>query len=135
MAGLKFLLLVMAIPLVLAGCAGATGDVKASLDEEFSLAIGQTAVIRGENLEIKFKEVLEDSRCPEGAVCVWEGRVRCLIKLVDDKSSENLELTQPGLSDQYSSATHNNYQLSFKFYTKFFTYLLEFLHKSCCFFF
>lgn len=34
---------------------------------------GQSAVIPGTELEIGFIRVVNDSRCPEDVVCVWEG--------------------------------------------------------------
>ena len=43
------------------------------INREFSLGIGQTASVEGEKLFIKFKAVLEDSRCPINVVCVWAG--------------------------------------------------------------
>jgi hypothetical protein len=41
-----------------------TNEVK--LGQEFTLSIGQNAAITGENLTIKFAEVISDSRCPQG---------------------------------------------------------------------
>ena len=49
-----------------------------SLDKEFSLSPGQSTMIAGENLAIKFIEVISDGRCPKGAICVWAGEARCL---------------------------------------------------------
>jgi len=106
-----FIMVVVAI--LLAGCAGTTGEVKAQLGKEFSLSLGQTAVISGENLEITFEEVLEDSRCPKGVVCIWAGRVRCLVQITKNDSSEKVELTEPGNNDQYSSETFKIYQFAF----------------------
>lgn len=34
--------------------------------------LGETVTVKG--VSVKFLEVLEDSRCPEGANCIWEGR-------------------------------------------------------------
>lgn len=41
---------------------------------EVALALGATASLDG--LPLSFDEVLEDSRCPDDAECVWEGRAR-----------------------------------------------------------
>ena len=35
-----------------------------NLDQEFSLSPGQSTMIKGENLVIKFIEVISDGRCP-----------------------------------------------------------------------
>ena len=40
----------------------------------FKVALGDTIVTEG--ISIVFVEVLEDSRCPTGVVCVWEGQAR-----------------------------------------------------------
>jgi hypothetical protein len=108
-----YLLALVAGVLILAGCAGTNGEVKASLGQGLSLAVSQTAVIRGENLKIKFEEVLEDSRCPRGVTCIWEGRARCLVKLTNSNDSQTMELIEHGLSDQYSKVTYKNYQITF----------------------
>jgi hypothetical protein len=88
--------------------------LKVKLGQEFSLSVGQSAVIAGENLEITFEEVSEDSRCPEGAVCVQEGRVVCFVKIAEGDSSCRVELAQMGLSDEYSQETYEGYKFTFK---------------------
>jgi hypothetical protein len=59
------------------------GPAKAILDKEFSLGIGQSASIDGEKLVIKFKAVLEDSRCPINVVCVWAGNGKVEFEVID----------------------------------------------------
>ena len=59
------------------------GPVKAILDKEFSLGIGQSASFDGEKLFIKFKAVLEDSRCPINVVCVWAGNGKVEFEVID----------------------------------------------------
>ena len=107
------LLIFLAIVLLLSSCAGA-GKVKVGLDEEFSLSVGQTALITGENLQIRFEEVTEDSRCPKNATCIWEGRVSCAVEISDNNSPHRMTLAQPGLTDQYTIETYEDYQLTFK---------------------
>jgi len=55
----------------------------ALIGKEFSLGIGQTANIEGEKLIIKFKAVLEDSRCPVNVVCVWAGNGKVEFEILD----------------------------------------------------
>jgi hypothetical protein len=109
--GLHILVLV-AIASLLCVCLACGFKVK--LGQEFSLSISQSAVIAGEDLEITFEEVSEDSRCPEGAVCVWEGRVVCFVKITEGEASCRIELAQPGLSDEYSQETYEGYKFTFK---------------------
>lgn len=53
--------------------------VAPELDEEFTLAIGQVAVIEGEELAIRFDRVADDSRCPASVNCIWEGNARIVL--------------------------------------------------------
>jgi hypothetical protein len=99
--------------LLLGGCAGTPGHVEAGLGQEFSLAIGQSAQIAGENLVIKFEEVVEDSRCPKDVVCVWAGRVSCAVEITYNGSPYRMVLVQPGLTDQHIGETYEKYQLTF----------------------
>ena len=103
----------VAIVLLLAGCAG-TSEIKARLGQEFSLSVGQTALIAGENLKIRFEEVAGDSRCPRNVTCVWEGKVDCTVVITENALSHQISLVQPGLTDQYSIATYQDYQLTFR---------------------
>src|SRR4030042_1814520 len=101
---LPYLLTLVALILFLPGCATQPPEVQAPLDREFSLAVNQSASITGENLKIQFKEVVADSRCPTGAVCVWRGEVSCLVEITRTNAeapSFTLVLTQPGLSDEH----------------------------------
>ena len=67
----KHLLWILPIMMVLlSGCASATGEIKVNLGEKFSLAIGEGASVTGENLEVRFIEVIGDSRCPQGVTCI-----------------------------------------------------------------
>ena len=57
--------------------------VNALIDKEFSLGIGQSARIDSEKLIIKFKSVLEDSRCPINALCAWAGNGKVEFDVLD----------------------------------------------------
>lgn len=50
-----------------------------TLGREFSLGGGQEAVFSGEDLRVRFTEVLEDSRCPTEVECFWTGRARIAV--------------------------------------------------------
>ena len=53
---------------------GSGPDVPIQRGQVFQLRVGQQVQV--EDLSLAFTAVLEDSRCPEGAECVWEGQVR-----------------------------------------------------------
>jgi hypothetical protein len=99
--------------LLLAGCAN-TADVKARLGEEIPLHVGQSVVVTGEDVKIRFVEVSEDSRCPKDVTCVWEGRVVAVVEVTSGSSPRQLELIQPGLTEEPAEETHQEYQLTFK---------------------
>ena len=48
--------------LPLSGCSEPTANMLVGLDKEFTLSVGQSATIAGENLTIEFVEVESDSR-------------------------------------------------------------------------
>jgi hypothetical protein len=72
----------LAFLIALAGCEENAGSViGVNLNQEFSLQIGQEIVVRGEDLTLAFLAVTEDSRCPEGAMCIWAGNGKILVEL------------------------------------------------------
>ena len=55
------------------------GEPAPLLGREFRLEFGKSITIEPEDLQIKFVNVVEDSRCPVDALCVWAGRAIILI--------------------------------------------------------
>ena len=76
----KYIFVIMAFSWLSAVSAG---PAKVPIDKEFSLGIGQTANIEREKFFIKFKAVLEDSRCPVNVVCVWAGNGKVEFEVLD----------------------------------------------------
>ena len=53
--------------------------------EEFAMVIGKTVMVWPDGFIISFMDVPEDSRCPAGVDCIWEGKA--VIKLfVQDRN-------------------------------------------------
>jgi len=92
----------------------ACSQTAANLGQEFSLNIGQSASIQGEELQIKFLNVIGDSRCPIGATCVWQGEVSCMVEITYYESLHRVVLTQPGLTDEPFSQAFKEYQITFR---------------------
>ncbi len=93
-----FLAGVIGIIALLAGCAGGNVDtIPAALNATFTLAVGQTGVIAGEDLQLRFENVIEDSRCPLDVQCVWEGRASYTVQLTYQGDSYDMILTEAGL--------------------------------------
>jgi hypothetical protein len=71
--------LAILLGLALIGCHTEQADAKPldiKLDQVFTLKGGQEAMINGENLRVRFDQVLEDSRCPKMVECFWTGQAR-----------------------------------------------------------
>jgi hypothetical protein len=79
--------------LVLAsGCtAVADNAIAVSLEQNFDLQIGQSALASSENLQVDFLAVTEDSRCGKGETCVWEGdgSVRIALQIAGGARAEH----------------------------------------------
>jgi len=96
------------------GCASEAGEIIANLGQEVELKIGQTASIQGEQFKVKFVEVTNDSRCPEGATCIWQGEVSCIVEITYFESIQRMTLTQPGLTQESSKDLFKEYSITFK---------------------
>jgi hypothetical protein len=84
------------IVFLLAGCgAGQLATIvsapEVKVGENFDLAVGQVVRIEGQALHVYFARVLDDSRCPMNARCVWEGNAKIAVQL-GDRSAPTLEL-------------------------------------------
>ncbi len=80
--------------------------VDASFNKNFQIKINQTAVFNSDNISITFLNVTEDSRCPEGAVCVWPGQVKAVFSFQNNQTNETFNLTLN--SNQTQSQTNVN---------------------------
>jgi len=94
------------------GCQGSEGIIQASIDNEFSLAVGQIAELKSEGITLQFEGIQEDSRCPKGATCFWQGRVRSILNISDNGISSQIVLTDQGLSDQNGKNTYKQYEFT-----------------------
>ncbi|MGH7571343.1 MAG: hypothetical protein ACREMK_05815 [Gemmatimonadota bacterium] len=93
------ILIVASLALALAvGCAGDTGlgirqgpgRAERTVDPgaAFEIRVGETVLVAGTHVLIFFDRVLEDSRCPTGVECPWEGNAGARFEL----SLDNAEL-------------------------------------------
>ena len=76
-------LVVAVLTVTLMGCQASrkaeADPVEFTLGQEFTLSGGQEATISGENLRLRFSDVLEDSRCPTEVECFWTGQARIAV--------------------------------------------------------
>ncbi len=106
-----FLSLVLTV-LLASGCTGSKTNTE-SLDKEFALAIGQTATVASESLDIKFVDVTEDSRCPKNVQCIQAGRVVCAMEFTLKGVTEKASLTEPALTGDTNFQIYKGYKVTF----------------------
>ena len=113
---LSALSLLVVLGLVLAGCANisAAGKSKVSLGQEFTLPVGQSATVSGEDLAVKFEAVTTDSRCPRGVYCIWAGEARCELKVCYKGETSTVTLKEMGGTDGFTQTTFKDLKISFK---------------------
>lgn len=79
---------------------------------ELRLEKGKQATVKKEKLTVKFVSVVEDSRCPEGATCVWQGNAKIsLLVGKKGKSSKTVELNTLGRPEFPSETNYLNYKI------------------------
>ena len=64
----------------------------ARLGKEFSIKAGQQLKLDGADFQVKFVGVPQDSRCPTGVNCVWEGNAEVALNFTYDDCATNLTL-------------------------------------------
>ena len=57
----------------------------AEWNSPFSLHLGQTAQTPLHDIQVTFSKVIEDSRCPSDAQCVWEGNVKIRLDILKEE--------------------------------------------------
>jgi hypothetical protein len=86
-------------------------SIKASLGQAFNIKIGQEASISSRQLTLKFLSVLEDSRCPQGTNCIWQGNGKINIELAPrGQKSSVVELNTA--TSLKSEATYLRYKIT-----------------------
>jgi hypothetical protein len=71
-----FVSLLLAVALVACKSGGAPAPQVANLGQNIQLSPGEQATFDSEGLTVEFVRVVEDSRCPTDATCVWAGEVK-----------------------------------------------------------
>lgn len=81
-----------------------------SLNEDVKLAVGQTAVVAGEPLTVRFDRVVDDSRCPTNVQCVRAGEAHVAIVMyaATAQPQEVVLATEPA---QPQSASYGAYDV------------------------
>ena len=80
--------LLRVLPLAALACAfalAAVADEKPRAEGGVEIKVGQEKEVEGGDLRIAFERVAEDSRCPQGVQCVWQGNARVRLVAIDRK--------------------------------------------------
>jgi hypothetical protein len=74
------------------------------LGETVVLDAGQTAEVASKDISIRFAELVSDSRCAEGMVCIWEGEAVVALTLAEPGRGERTtaELASTGRGGKQS---------------------------------
>ena len=86
-------------------------SITASLGEAFDIKVGQKASIFSQQLTLKFLSVSEDSRCPQGTICMWEGNGKVNIEVTATGQTSYVVELNTAMSLE-SEATYLNYYIS-----------------------
>lgn len=64
------------------------------MNQPFTLAIGETAVLPNTGLSVRFDAILEDSRCPKSVTCVWAGQVIAVLTVQEaEQNTAELQIS------------------------------------------
>jgi hypothetical protein len=85
-------LLIVLLTLFLPACE-TDAPVEPKLGEEFTIGYGKSITLENGSVTVAFLAVTEDSRCPEGAVCFWEGNARVLLSVTKHEFGLNTTLS------------------------------------------
>jgi hypothetical protein len=75
-------LAVLALALVSA-CRDRVANPTVPIPSDFTLAVGQRVTVQLDNVEIGFREVQGDSRCPTNVRCFWQGEAGVQLSLTN----------------------------------------------------
>lgn len=80
--------------------------------KSFDMSYQDTGTCSCGDLSITFRDVVEDSRCPTGAVCVWEGQARVQLDVQSEDGSQSIELVFQASRSSFDRDTVGSYAIS-----------------------
>ncbi len=103
-------MLLLLLLMVAGACHEIAGSNGTELGERFPIKYGQQILIKDENLVVRLDSVAEDSRCPEGMMCVWAGNARVVLTVIHalDHTAISLNTT---LKPKEVTWLHYNFKL------------------------
>ncbi len=110
------LVLVLLLVSSLSACSSGvtTPTLTAALGQQFTLPVGQTAEIKGENLSVHFVKVSADSRCPTGVQCIRAGDATCAVQFTLSGATTDVNLVDIGGTGGFTQSKFSVYTLNFR---------------------
>src|SRR5688500_9815148 len=99
----------------LAACASGGSGPSAptpAVNEEFTLAPGQTATVNDAKISLTFERVTDDSRCPVDVTCIWEGDAVVHVQVKTDTDEVTRELHTQGGEPRTRKAPAGQYVIT-----------------------
>lgn len=87
-----------------------TTNAQDDTEERFvSVSYGET--VASHNMSLTFDDVLEDSRCPKGVECVWEGNAKIQLTLRTSASDVGTTVQLNTHSSYQNTVSYNGYTI------------------------
>jgi hypothetical protein len=71
---------------------GSVMQIEAQTSQKLTLGVGRQKTVTKDKLKIQFVSLVEDSRCPTDANCVWAGNAKIKVKVSNRRGSEIFEI-------------------------------------------
>ncbi|MGI0060521.1 MAG: hypothetical protein ACREBJ_12220, partial [Nitrosotalea sp.] len=71
---------------------------------QFQLKVNQTAS-EPDNINVKFLNVTEDSRCPTGVTCIWQGKSTIIVNVIKNNQNLGNSSLTSGLGENNATVT------------------------------
>lgn len=98
--------LLLGLAMTAAGCNESPSEPDRPVDVTLTLAPGQTQVVAGTSLAIRFVGVTGDSRCPADAICILGGSATVAFEVSLGAPAQRVELqtgdTRPATYDRFT---------------------------------
>ena len=104
----KFMKTKLILALLLTIVFGTIQTVEAQSRQQQKIQIHKQKKFSKSNLTVKFVSLIEDSRCPEGANCVWAGNAKIKIEISKNGKKETFDLNT---TVEPKVATFNGYAI------------------------
>lgn len=107
----SILLLIITLPLLFSSCK--KKEAQYELGEKMTISINKTVTFADGSklIDVRFKELVSEGRCPPEFDCVWEGLVTIKVEVNGDEVFEISNITNAQMSATHQ-ITYHDYTLS-----------------------